>query len=183
MLKISDGSSKIITSDLKAAEPKWLGNSHEILWLKESENSNTSLIIANADDAGKSYVAGTVPGPVSNLKLHSVEEGRIALAVTGKANPDGSLFNPKSATASHSTAKLYDSLYVRHWDEWITPQKNALWTAMLQRSTPKVTDRMGRYSLLGMTNVLSHTGLECPFDPPVGGTNQFDISSTGLKSE
>ncbi|KAL9113362.1 MAG: hypothetical protein Q9227_002403 [Pyrenula ochraceoflavens] len=181
ILDISNGTSKVITSDLKAAGPKWLGDGHDILWLKESsENGNTSFIIGNADDTGKTYVAGTVPGSVGNLKIHHLEQGKFAVAVTGKANPDGSLFNPKGATSSHSTGKLYDSLYIRHWDDWVTQQKNAIFTTVLQQSTPKVTDRRGKYSLFGLTNILNNTGLECPFDPPSDGVSQFDISSTGI---
>lgn len=179
-MSVSDGTSQTITSDVKASEPNWLGNGHDILWLKESENSNTSFVIGNADDPGKTYVAGTIPGPVGNIKLRTLGDGKIAVAMTGKASTDGSLYNPKDAPSSHTSAKLFDSLYVRHWDEYVGSQKNTIWTTLLQQAAPHVTERTGKYGLLGLTNVLKNTGLECPFDPPSSGASQFDMSSSGI---
>lgn len=179
-MNVSDGTIKTITSDVKASEPKWLGNGHDILWLKESENGNTNFVVGNVDDPGKTYVAGTVSGPVGNIKLQTLGDGKIAIAVTGKANTDGSLYNPKDAASSHTSAKLFDSLYVRHWDEYVGTQKNTIWTTVLQQTVAHVTERTGKYSLLGLTNVLKNTGLECPFDPPSSGTSQFDMSPSGI---
>jgi dipeptidyl aminopeptidase/acylaminoacyl peptidase len=169
----------IISKDAKASEPKWTGSAHEVVWLKECENGNTSFVITDATLLGKSYAAGTVPGPVSNLKLLVIQPGKVAIAISGQANPDGSLHNPKDVQPSHSSARLYDSLFVRHWDAYITDQRNAIFTGLLQKSQPMVTSRQGRYQLIGFTNALEGTKLECPI-PPFGGTDHFDIGPTGL---
>jgi pre-mRNA-splicing helicase BRR2 len=178
VLDVATGQASLLTRDAKASEPKWLSEC-DLVWLKETENGNTCFVVSNALEPGKQYTAGTVPGPVSNLKLHVIQLGMIAVAVSGQSNPDGNLFNPKDVPKSHTSAKVYDSLFVRHWDQYVTPQRNAIFTAILQKSQPHVTERKGRYNLLGFTNAIRGTGLESPI-PPFGGTDHFDISSKGI---
>ena len=178
VLDVASGQASLLTKDAKASEPKWLSDC-DLVWLKETENGNTSFVVSNALEPGKQYTAGTVPGPVSNLKLHVIQPGMIAVAVSGQANPDGNLFNPKDVPKSHTSAKVYDSLFVRHWDHYVTAQRNAIFTAILRKSQPHVTERKGRYNLLGFTNAIRGTGLESPI-PPFGGTDHFDISSKGI---
>ena len=180
VLEIETGKITRISSDTKASEPKWLGDGHEVVWLKSGENGNTSFIIGNADEPGKTYTAGTVAAPISNLKLHVLEAGKVAVAVSGLADPrDGTLYNPKDTPKSHSSGKIYDSLFVRHWDVYVEQQKSVIWTGILQRSVPHVTERKGRYNLIGLANVLEGTNLESPI-PTFGGTDHFDISRSGI---
>jgi dipeptidyl aminopeptidase/acylaminoacyl peptidase len=178
VLDIASGQATLLTKDPKASEPKWLSE-HDLVWLKETENGNTSFVVSNALEPEKHYTAGTVPGPVSNLKLHVTQSGMVAIAVSGQANPDGNLHNPKDVPKSHTSAKVYKSLFVRHWDHYVTAQRNAIFTAILQKSQPHVTERKGRYNLLGFKNAIRGTGLESPI-PPFGGTDHFDISSKGI---
>lgn len=150
------------------------------MWLKSGDNGNTSFIVSDADDAGKTYTAGTVAGPVSNLKLCNLESGKSAIAVSGLADPkDGTLYNPKDAPKSHTSGRIYDSLFVRHWDVYVEAQKSVIWTGLLQRSAAHVTERKGRYNLVGLANVLEATNLESPI-PDSGGTEHFDISHSGV---
>lgn len=179
VLDLTQGQSVTISKDPKASEPKWTGTDYEVVWLKECDNGNTSFVITDATLPGKAYTAGTVPGPVSSLKLLVITPGKTAIAIAGQANPDGSLYNPKNAQKPHSSARLYDSLFVRHWDTYITDQRNSIFTALLQKSQPMVTSRQGRYTLLGFKNALQDTKLECPI-PTFGGTDHFDIGPTGL---
>lgn len=168
----------IISQDLKASEPRWL-DENQLVWLKDGENGNTSFIVADADGSGKTYTAGTVAGPVSNIKLHAVEAGIAAVAVAGKANPDGSLHNPKDTPKSYTTGKLYDATFVRHWDSYVQKERNSIFTAVLKKAPARVQGREGRFSLIGFTNALKGTGLECPI-PPFGGTDHFDVGKNGL---
>lgn len=178
VLDVASGQASLLTKDVKASEPQWLSEC-DLVWLRETENGNTSFVVSNALEPGKQYTAGTVAGPVSNLKLHVIQPGVIAVAVSGQANPDGNLFNPKDVPKSHTSARVYDSLFVRHWDHYVTAQRNAIFTAILQKSQPHVTERKGRYNLLGFTNAIRGTGLESPI-PAFGGTDHFDISSKGI---
>ena len=179
VLDVANGQEVCISKDHKASEPRWLGLGYDIVWLKEGENGNTSFIVSDASQPGKSYAAGTVAGPVSNLKLHVIEAGMVAIAVTGQASPDGSLFNSKDEMKPISSARIYDALFVRHWDRYVTSQRNSIFVALLQKSEAKVMGRQGRYSLLGFKNALEGHKLECPI-PPFGGTDHFDICSQGI---
>lgn len=179
VLDIVNGLTLTISKDVKASEPKWLGIGYELVWLKECDNGNTSFVVCDAGQPGKTYTAGTVPGPVSSLKLYVIKPGMVAVAVAGQANPDGTLYSPKDEPKSNSTARIYDSLFVRHWDKYVTPQRNSIFTALLQKSVPKVTSRPGRYHLLGFQNALAGSQLESPV-APFGGTDHFDIGCKGL---
>ncbi|KAK5082285.1 hypothetical protein LTR05_007431 [Lithohypha guttulata] len=173
------GEQKVVSTDVKASEPRWVGEGSQLVWLKEGENGNTSFIVADINSPGKTYTAGTVAGPVTNLKLYSIEPGMVAVAVAGKANTDGSLHNPKDTPKSYTTAKLYDATFVRHWDSYVTKERNSIFTAVLKRAPARVHGREGRYDLVGFTNALKGTGLECPI-PPFGGTDHFDVGREGL---
>ncbi|ERF72295.1 hypothetical protein EPUS_02182 [Endocarpon pusillum Z07020] len=173
---VKSGQSTLLTNDSRASEPKWIGLGHEIVWLKQGDNGNTSFVIADANDVGKTYTAGTISGPVSNLKIHVLEDGKAIVAFSGKSNQDGSLYNPKDVGKPHSSGRIYDSLFVRRWDAYVEPQRNTIWTALLQKIPSNVTAREGRWSLLGVTNMLKRfPQFECPM-PPFGGTDHFDVT-------
>ena len=61
---------------------------------------------------------------------------------------------------------------VRHWDKYEGPYKQAVWYAILEHSN-------GKYSLSNLVNALRNTKLESPM-PPWGGSDHFDLSSTGI---
>ena len=65
--------------------------------MREGDNGNTSFIICDASQPGKTYNAGTVPGSVSSLKVYVIKPGMVAVAVAAQANPDGTLHNHKRA--------------------------------------------------------------------------------------
>ncbi|KAJ5591808.1 uncharacterized protein N7459_002177 [Penicillium hispanicum] len=183
VIEIESGRSALITNDPGASNPQWLGNTDQLVWLKTKSNGNTGFIIGDAREVDKTYTAGTVPGPVSDLKVTIVEPGKIGFAVSGKANPDGSLFNPHDAKKPHTTGRVYTSLFVRHWDAYVEPQKNAIWYGLLEQAPMSPPRRQaGKFSVSGLTNLISVsglTGIEAPI-PPFGGTGDFDISPSAI---
>lgn len=179
VLDISNGQSSLITNEEKASEPNWLGDGNELIWLREHEKGLTQLIHGDADAVGKTYVIGVVSGPISDVKLKVLEDGRTAIAAVGKATPDGHLFNPEAEPKKHSSGLVYDSLMVRHWDRFVTPNRNSIWYGLLQKSTSHLTERGGRYNLSDLSNALKGTRLESPI-PVFGGKDHYDISSTGI---
>lgn len=92
--------------------------------------------------------------------------------VSGKATPDGSLYNSETAKKPHSSGKLYKSGFVRHWDHYVTENHNALWLG-------KLRVQKGKLQLSGLKNALKGTKLESPIEP-FGGKDHFDISKYGL---
>ena len=179
VLDIGTGTQSLVTNAEGTSEPNWLGGRNELLWLKSGEKGHTQLVIGNSDEVGKSYVAGLVPAPISDVKLKVLDEDRVAIVFSAKAKPDGSLYNEEDEPKRYSTGILYESLMVRHWDHYAQPQRNALWHGILQRQTPHITESLGRYSLGELTNVLKGSSLESPI-PPFGGKDHFDISVSGV---
>lgn len=97
-------------------------------------------------DAGSSYKAGSIPGPISEFKLVTSHEN-VHLVFVGQANPDGSLYNPKTAPKKYTSGLVYDSLFVRHWDKYIKPQKSTIFSVLL-------SSKDGRYTFASDINNL-----------------------------
>ena len=179
MLDISSGQSRLITNEEKTSSPNWIGTGNEILWLQSGDKGVTEVKIGDADRVGQSYVAGVVKAPISDVKLKVLDEDRVAIAVVGQAAPDGSIFNKEDQPKMQSSAMLYDSVMVRHWDTYVTPNKNAIFHGILRRAKPHITESKGRYSLGNLTNVLKGSRLESPI-PAFGGADHFDLSTKGV---
>lgn len=74
-----------------------------------------------------------------------------------------------------SSAKIYTSLFARHWDSWVTENRNAVFYGSLKWV------ESGKLTLEppGLVNALKGTGLQSPV-PPFGGTGDFDLSASGI---
>lgn len=99
------------------------------------------------------------------MKLVPIGNTTYGIALTGKASPCGGLFNPEKATKPQTTGRLYTSLFVRHWDHYVTENHNAIFLATLYKEGSK-------YKLSKLLNALKGTKLESPIDP-FGGTDHF----------
>ncbi|KAG8526952.1 uncharacterized protein KY384_008381 [Bacidia gigantensis] len=171
-LNIGNGQSQLLSNEEKIKSPGWVSN-NEILWLK-TDGNGTTLVIGDAGKVGNTYVAGTVSAPVSDIKLKIVDDHRVAVALVAKAKPNGDLFSPDEQVEPRSSAKLYDHVFVRHWDEYVTPNRDAIWHGVLQRE--QVTSK---FSLGELTNVLKNSKLESPI-PTFGELDNFDISVAAI---
>ena len=114
----------------------------------------------------------TIDGRVSNLKVKKLSNGTFGLACSALATPEGKLVNPETEKKPHSSARVYTSLFVRHWDKWLGENRDAIWYGALEK-------RDGKHSLSSLTNALAGTKLSSPVGP-FGGTGDFDISDSGL---
>lgn len=178
-MRLEDGQSTLITNDEGTSDPNWLGDGNKIVWLKEGEKGHTQLIQGTADSAGEIHIIGDIPGSVSGIKLKVLEDGKVAIAVVATARPDGQLYNAEAEPQKYSSGRVYDSVFVRHWDQYVTPNKNAIWYGLLQKPTPRKFTGEGKYVLSNLTNALKGTGLESPI-PTFGGTDHFDIGNAGI---
>ncbi len=113
------------------------------------------------------------------MKVKRLKDGTIAVVLVGQATPEGELYNPETASKPHSTGREYTELFIRHWDAYLTPNRNSLFYGTLKKAEPHTNDSSGRYSLSKLTNALRGTGLKSPM-PPFGGTDHFDISESGI---
>ncbi|KZF25951.1 alpha/beta-hydrolase [Xylona heveae TC161] len=181
VLDIASSQSHLVTDDEKASDPNWIGDGNDVVWLKSGSDGKTTLVVANLSDTSKihSYSAGVIDGPVSNIKLAKISDDAFAVAVVGQATPDGALYNPEKAPKQQSTGKVYTSLFVRHWDYYLSPQRNSIFYGRLTLEPSHVTNSSDKYTLSKLTNSLKGTGIESPI-PPFGGTDHFDLSSSGI---
>lgn len=179
VLDISTGQSTLITNEEKTSEPNWLGYGTELLWLQPGDMGETNVVVGNADEVGKTYVAGVVPASISDVKLKTLDEDRVAIAVTALSDVNGSMYNPENEPKKHTTGRIYDRLMVRHWDKYVTPNKNAIWHGVLQRAKSQTTESKGRFSLGNLTNILKGSRLESPI-PPFGGQDNFDLAANAV---
>lgn len=92
--------------------------------------------------------------------------------MTGKATPSGELYSESEAKKPRSSGRVYNSLFVRHWDHYVTENRNAIFLGKLTKDGDK-------YCLSELKNALKGSSLESPIDP-FGGTDNFDISRHGL---
>jgi hypothetical protein len=88
------------------------------------------------------------------------------------AQPNGDMYNAAKAPKKNTTGMIYDSLFVRHWDSWITPNRYALWYG-------KLTSTGGKYRLAALRNALHGSRLECPI-PPFGGAGDYALGPLGV---
>ncbi|KAF2088244.1 dipeptidyl-peptidase-like protein V precursor [Saccharata proteae CBS 121410] len=171
VLDTSSGESQLVSDNSDASEPTWLANG-DVLLLTPGSNGTTDVVVGPVDGFKNSYTAGTIGGSASGVKLASLGNGTYAFAITAQAKPDGTIYNSETAETSKSTGRLYKAIFVRHWDSWITPNRNTIFYGSLSKDGSK-------YKLSSLVNALAGTSLESPV-PPFGGTDNFDISSSGI---
>ncbi|QIW95886.1 hypothetical protein AMS68_001404 [Peltaster fructicola] len=174
LLEVKSGSSWVLSQDHNIAAFRWLDDD-QFVALHGNRDGTTELYWHSAEasihrcELNKShYSIASIAAPAANLRIARVADAGYAVVVSAECSPDGSLYNETAAKPLRSTAKLYDSLYVRHWDRYETKEKNALWYGRL-------TKKDGRFHLSKLTNALKNTPLECPIRP-FGGLDHFDVS-------
>ncbi|KAK3337430.1 Alpha/Beta hydrolase protein [Cercophora scortea] len=177
LLDIESGHTTLLIEDPSFSEPTWLSDD-ELLVLKSGDKGSTSLaVLANVSNPGgpSRYELTSIPAGVSNIKVKKLSGTSIALAFTALTTPEGQLANPETEKKPYSSARIYNSLFVRHWDFWLTANRSSIWYTALEKQDD------GKYVLAGKTpvNALSGTKLSSPV-APFGGTGDFDISASGL---
>lgn len=96
----------------------------------------------------------------------------------GQSYSNGTAYNAELAPKPLSTAPIYDSIYVRHWDTWRTTTFNAVFSGTLKMTHGRRAE--SRYTFSGSLNnlVASFKNLESPY-PPFGGSSDYAISPDG----
>ncbi|KAG0311103.1 hypothetical protein BGZ99_010374 [Dissophora globulifera] len=149
----------------------WLDNDH-VAYLSK-EQLHVKAIHADAE----SYQLTHFPVGISNVKVNRAAN---LIAFTAAVYADGSLQGAKDKdehqkSAKRDTALAFDTLMVRHWDEFIQEKKNNIFVV-------KIKKEGDRFSLDGeATNLLLNTGLESPVIP-FGDQGDYDISPDGQEA-
>lgn len=112
-------------------------------------------------------------GSLANPKVKQLDSNRAYFCCSALTTPDGDMYWPAAEPKTHTSAKVYTSLFVRHWDAWTTENQNSLWFGELVKKD-------GKWAFEdGLSNLLAGTGLSSPV-APFGGTGDFDVSTTGV---
>ncbi|EFX03014.1 oligopeptidase family protein [Grosmannia clavigera kw1407] len=189
VLDVKSGESTVLYEDPAYTEPVWIG-SDEFLFLKAGDKGTTHLLLGDASRPGSPPTGiRTFDGGLSNLKVLPLSDGAIAIALTGLSDKTGLLFNPDSdaekGKPTHTTARVYSKLFVRHWDAYVTENRQTVWYGRLERTGENSAKTSGRYSLVsngqanGLTNALAGTKLQSPV-PPFGGSSDFALGPHGI---
>ncbi|TGZ77688.1 dipeptidyl-peptidase 5 [Ascodesmis nigricans] len=166
ILDIDTGKTSPLASTAEVGEIAWIDDSR-ILY-----TNGTELWVSTVENFSKGYKAATLPVEMSNLKIATTKDGNVNFLLTAMANPDGSIYDESKANQPRSTARIYDELYVRHWDYWLTEQRSAIFSGTLKGGRTLSGDGKVKNLLKGIKNI------ESPI-PPFGGTDNFDISPDG----
>ncbi|PSR77548.1 Alpha/Beta hydrolase protein [Coniella lustricola] len=175
VLDVDSGRSTSLYRDSSYSEPTWVSETEFVL-VKNGDKGTSSLLLADATKPGAApHEISKFPGSIANVKVKPLSNGSIALACSAVVTPRGDMYNPEAEKKPVTTAKIYTSLFARHWDSWLTENRNAIFYGSLARSSA------GSYTLEppGLVNVLKGTKLQSPV-PPFGGTGDFDIGPAGL---
>ena len=134
------------------------------------------LMLANVTEPKSAYAIQSFRCSISNLKAKDIGNGAVALALTAPASASGSMHDALNEKKPHSSARVYSSLFVRHWDTYVSKHNNAVFYGALAKD-----EKSGKYQLQGsgLVNALAGTKLECPV-PTFGGAGDFDIGKKGL---
>jgi dipeptidyl aminopeptidase/acylaminoacyl peptidase len=100
--------------------------------------------------------------------------------MNGQKYPNGSVYNEALAETPLSTARLYDSIYVRHWDRWLTPETYTLFAGSLTPSS-NASNSSSAWSFSGELRDLL-AGIEGQAETPVqpfGDSGDYDITPDG----
>lgn len=119
ILDLSTGESRLLTANSKAHDFTWL-TAGSVAFLEPSERAGaTQLSVTRLQCANKefifrqeSYVVAEFSGQLNSLKLKSLSDGSVALAVVGRVDSNGRLFNGETEPKK-SSIRVYDNYNVR----------------------------------------------------------------------
>ncbi|GAA6008816.1 hypothetical protein JCM11491_003793 [Sporobolomyces phaffii] len=198
----SDGDGNQVTKDAKSARVDHAeGTSDEdYAKLKEAwkeKADGTELWTINVDTNDETKV-GQLPVSIANIRISTNASGSVAIfAFSATVYPDGSVWTVKAQEAEFRAAKkksdirVYDSTFVRRWDEWmpIDGELRQLHYIKLHKDgadpwkieTERHPDEAGTTDARRpkVTSPLAGTKLECPVGS-FGSAGDYSLSQTHL---
>ncbi|GAA5829918.1 hypothetical protein JCM3766R1_006701 [Sporobolomyces carnicolor] len=148
---------KVIKRDLEKLEICWLDNSTYV-YLKpvkaksEASVESTQVWAASVEEQGEEYLLGHFPVPISNLQTcadtpegdSEVEAESVLLGFSASVFPgsESTIYSYARERRDFlerqggSDIKVYDSTFVRHWDEWIptTGERSQIFVVRLSKN-------------------------------------------------
>ena len=124
-------------------------------------------------------MAGTIPGPIAGVKTKELANGSIALAFNAKVSTQkNEIHNPETASKPKTSAREFESSFIRFWDTYWTAELSSIWYTLLEKDSETKQYKLSEASVI---NALKDTGLENPpFADPLTPGMSFDLSSSGI---
>ncbi|EEQ28807.1 Dipeptidyl-peptidase 5 [Microsporum canis] len=174
LLNLKTGDISVLTTDADVSEITWLGEGTNLLYVNgtDSVKGGVGIWISDAKNFGNAYKAGSIPGAFQGFKLAKSGD-KINFVGYGQSTTKGDLYNEAAIEKPVSSARIYDSLFVRHWDAYVGTQFNAVFSGALTKNGNK-------YSFDGkLKNLVQPVKYaESPY-PPFGGSGDYDLSPDG----
>ncbi|KAL2845200.1 Alpha/Beta hydrolase protein [Aspergillus pseudoustus] len=158
--------------------PQWLGRSDQVIWLEACPDGHTRFVVADARLRGERYVAGTVAGPVWDLRTTRVVnmgdpaddvDDDLGFAIVGEVDGDGRLFNPLEGGRSLKDTAGGPGICHRpghvHCRQEMGHRRIVIWFGSLVR--PPTDSPRGRYTIPRVTNLMAY----------------FDLGNVSLQSQ
>ncbi|KAK9856379.1 hypothetical protein MYU51_001249 [Penicillium brevicompactum] len=184
LLDLKTGKVTQLTNDSNVSELIWSGTSDSGLLYINGTNAEipggVEIWVSDTSSFAKSaYKAASLPAPLSGLKTATTKSGDINFLVYGESYANGTAYNEELSVTPLSSARIYDSIYVRHWDYWLTTRFNAIFSGTLQKKRSGQGAATTYTSSGALKNLVSGVkNLESP-SPPFGDSSDYDISSNG----
>jgi dipeptidyl aminopeptidase/acylaminoacyl peptidase len=182
-LLVQTGETVDITTNQAISHINWLDD-ERFACLRSEKDGRTSFLCARFSAASTEnktrtsfQTAGVINASASCLKVVRINHDRedFAVVVSAPACKNGKLYTPADAARkTNSSGKLYDKLFVRHWDRYEGPERNSLWYGKLSPADDGGGGGGDQYTLSELTNLLAGTNMECPTQP-FGGSDTFDV--------
>lgn len=184
-LIVETGETIEIAANQDISDINWLDD-ERFFCLRSQKDGRTSLLFANLGAVLQAkgevwsstvfQLVETIGAPASDMKVARISRDcdDFAVALIAPACRSGELYTAEIAVRkTYSTGRLYDGLFVRHWDRYKGPEINALWYGRLS------VDSEGQYRLSELTNLFVDTSTEL-LSLRFGGTSQFDIRKDAI---
>ncbi|KAK9765813.1 Dipeptidyl-peptidase 5 [Basidiobolus ranarum] len=174
LLNIANGNVNPLTAPGKTgdSEPLWLDSA--TVGFVSSRTATSQLWSIDVTKANAQPVQVTnFTVDIGNVKYNS--HANLFVFSTG-VYADGSIEKAvqidKLNAQRTDTGLVYDKLFVRHWDHFVTEKKQNIFTVKLNKKN-------GNYGVVGNpVNVMAKAGLESPV-APFGDAGDYDISPDG----
>lgn len=148
--------------------PRWSADGQSIYYL--SSRSGSMQLWNISIDGGKPRQVTDFPIDIDTYKLSRSND---TLVFTMSVYPDCNnikcvVDRDKEKEKNSATGVVYDKLFVRHWDHWVTEKRNQLFAVAMKKGKIKGKPKKISQSLKG--NIPSK---------PFGGAEEYSISADG----
>ncbi|KAH8662459.1 dipeptidyl aminopeptidase [Xylariales sp. PMI_506] len=158
----------LFSDDPSNVSPQWLVK-NLLMWFKIVDGK-TQIWIGNAIGAKNAYCAGKIDATIQLVRTKELADSSIALAFSAPVSDDGSIFNATKAPKPLTTAREYDTIYVRFWDDYYPRERDTLWYTTLKK------DGSGIYALGSLVDALDGTDIQLPSGPSDSAALAGDLS-------